>query len=185
MERHNRKSYLAPAAPKSLKDNTPSSNSSSAAATPSTSSSKPAPVSKSTRPQLQTATSGEVPLVNDTSSPARYYGASAHQSSNSRSGRSIQPPSLEHLSLETRDDSDARSGRHQARHHGDPVSAIDPPSRPFMSPRSISSHNSKTRTNLNPASMPMRAAVPPPSGPPPPPPVSAGNNYRGYPGTSS
>lgn len=51
--------------------------------------------------------------------------------------------------------------------------------------RSISSHNNKTRTNLNPAVMPMRSAMPPPTGPPPPPPVPAGNNYRGYPGGSS
>ncbi|KAJ5219833.1 hypothetical protein N7468_009037 [Penicillium chermesinum] len=190
MDRHNRKSYLAAPAPKSLKEGiTPTSNSSSSVATPSTATaSKPPPISKSSvhPPQLQTSnSSGEIPLVHDTSSPARYYGASAHQSSNSRSGRSLQPPSLEHLSLETRDDNDARSGRHQHRHHGDPVSAIDAPSRPFMSPRSISSHNNKTRTNLNPAVMPISSAMPPPTGPPPPPPVSAGNNYRGYPGASS
>lgn len=198
MERHNRKSYLAPPAPKSLREGpTPSSNtpSSAAAAAP-----VPPPISKSTpttskplplrqqapSPYQQNPPSGEIPMniSSDASASHRYYGPSSsqnHHYSSSRSARSPPPPSLEHLSLETKDDNDPRSGRMQSRFLGDPVSAVDAPSRPFMSPRSVSSHNTKSRTNLNPATMPIRA-VPPPSGPPPPPPVSTGGNWRGYPG---
>ncbi|KAJ6111650.1 Dual specificity protein kinase FUZ7 [Penicillium sp. IBT 18751x] len=199
MERHNRKSYLAPPAPKSLKD-TPSASTQSPAAAPPA----PPPISKSTpvtskplplrqqtsSPYQQHPPSGEIP-VNIGNDAHRYYGPPSsqnHHYSSSRSTRSPQPPSLEHLSLETKDDNEARAGRMQSRFLGDPVSAVDAPSRPFMSPRSVSSHNAKSRTNLNPATMPIRTA-PPPSGPPPPPPVSAGGNWRGYPsqmpGTSS
>ncbi|KAJ5667982.1 Dual specificity protein kinase FUZ7 [Penicillium maclennaniae] len=199
MERHNRKSYLAPPAPKSLKD-TPSASTQSAAAAPPA----PPPISKTTpvtskplplrqqtsSPYQQRPPSGEIP-VNIGNDAHRHYGPPSsqnHHYSSSRSTRSPQPPSLEHLSLETKDDNDARAGRMQSRFLGDPVSAVDAPSRPFMSPRSVSSHNAKSRTNLNPATMPIRTA-PPPSGPPPPPPVSAGGNWRGYPsqmpGTSS
>ena len=198
MERHNRKSYLAPPAPKSLREGpTPSSNtpSSAAAATP-----VPPPISKSTpttskplplrqqapSPYQQNPPRSEIPMniSSDASASHRYYGPSSsqnHHYSSSRSTRSPPPPSLEHLSLETKDDNDPRSGRMQSRFLGDPVSAVDAPSRPFMSPRSVSSHNTKSRTNLNPATMPIRA-VPPPSGPPPPPPVPTGGNWRGYPG---
>jgi len=198
MERHNRKSYLAPPAPKSLKDTTSTSNTpSSAAATP-----VPPPISKGNpitnkplplrtpqqapSPYQQSQSSGESPMNigTDGSASHRYYGAPSsqnHHYSSSRSARSPPPPSLEHLSLETKDDNDPRSGRMQSRFLGDPVSAVESSSRPFMSPRSVSSHNTKSRTNLNPATLPIRA-VPPPSGPPPPPPVSAGGNWRGYPG---
>lgn len=195
MERHNRKSYLAPPAPKSLKEGTtPTSNTPSSAAAPTPA---PASVSKATpttiipmrTPQLsqpspyqQSPASGEVPLnnANDVSTPHRYYGHQGHHYTSSRSARSPPTPSLEHLSLETRDDDESRSGRRPTRHLGDPVSAVEATSRPWMSPRSVSSHNTKSRTNLNPAALPIRAA-PPPNGPPPPPPVSAGGNRRDYP----
>ncbi|KAJ5572796.1 Dual specificity protein kinase FUZ7 [Penicillium hetheringtonii] len=134
-------------------------------------------------PYQQHPSSGEIPvnMSNDFPMPNRYYGHSSSNYSSRNAAMSPQPPSLEHLSLETRDD-DTRSSRRPSRHHlGDPVSAVDAPSRPFMSPRSASSHNTKSRTNLNPASLPIRA-TPPPTGPPPPPPVSAGGTYRGYPG---
>lgn len=197
MERHNRKSYLAPPAPKSLKEgttpspNTPSSAAAAAAATP-----VPAPVPKQTptittskplrtpqqsqpSPYQQNPSSGESKIANDVSSPHRYYGSQGYHYSSSSSTRSPAPPSLEHLSLETKDD-ESRSGRQTTRYLGDPVSAIEAPSRPFMSPRSVSSNNTK-RTNLTSTTLPIRAA-PPPKGPPPPPPVSAGGNWRGYPG---
>ncbi|KAJ5110788.1 Dual specificity protein kinase FUZ7 [Penicillium argentinense] len=208
MERHNRKSYLQPPAPKSLKENqTPTSTSSSAAQTPipaPISKPPPPPISKTARtPQPQQSPyqkypsigTGDIPLNVASDVPAssnRYCGHSPQvqvqqypqQSSyaSSRSAKSPPPPSLEHLSLETRDD-DPRSGRRPNRNHlGDPVSAVEAPSRPFMSPRSVSSNNTKSRTNLHQtAALPIRAA-PPPSGPPPPPPVSAGGNWRGYPG---
>lgn len=202
MERHNRKSYLAPPAPKSLKDTTNSvSNSSSPApmAAPPAPAPKPAPISKSSRtPQAQSPyhpSSGEIPLniANDFPTPNRHYGSQpqAHyyySNSNSRSTQSPPPPSLEHLSLETKDD-ESRYGRRPMRHLGDPVSAIEAPSRPFMSPRSVSSHNTKSRTNLTSTTLPIRAAPPPshappppPSQAPPPPPVPAGGSWRGYPG---
>ncbi|OOQ90757.1 Protein kinase byr1 [Penicillium brasilianum] len=202
MERHNRKSYLAPPAPKSLKETTNSiSNSSSPVplAAPPPPAPKPAPISKSSRtPQLQSypqaqspyhPSSGEIPLniANDYPTPNRHYAPQAqaqqhHYYSNphSRSTQSPTIPSLEHLSLETKDD-EARYGRRPMRHLGDPVSAVEAPSRPFMSPRSVSSHNAKSRTNLTSTTLPIRAA-PPPSHAPPPPPVSAGGSWRGYPG---
>jgi mitogen-activated protein kinase kinase len=201
MEQHNRKSYLGPPAPKSLRDTqTPNSNSTSspvAAPTPSTIG-KPPPISKSSRtpqqsPYPSNSASGDIPLkiANDDPSNPRYYNPqirpqpqSSHYYSSSRSTRSPAPPSLEHLSLETNDDDDIRSGRRQMRQPlGDPISAVDAPSRPFMSPRSASSNNSNPRTNLHAATLPLRAA--PPNGPPPPPPVSVGGNWRSQPGATS
>ncbi|KAJ5772090.1 hypothetical protein N7520_002619 [Penicillium odoratum] len=189
MERHNRKSYLAPPAPKSLKEGTtPTASTPSAAmSTPiaSAQTPKPAPISKPARPPQpqqpsyhQTPTSGSMPH-NVASDANRHYGESqqSHNYSSSRSARSPPPLSLEHLSLETRIDDD-RSNRRPTRHVGDPLSAVDAPSRPFMSPRSISSNNNKSQANLIPGSLPLRPA--PPSGPPPPAPVSTGN-WRGYP----
>lgn len=189
MERHNRKSYLAPPAPKSLKDGAApaSTTSSSAAATPTP---VPAPQQCPTRKPLRTPQQSQPSpyqsgTTSEVSSPHRYNGSQGYHYSSSGSTRSPAPPSLEHLSLETKD-AESRSGRHTTRYLGDPVSAIDAPSRPFMSPRSVSSNNTK-RTNLSSTTLPIRAA-PPPNGPPPPP-VSAGRNSRGYagqvPGTSS
>ncbi|KAF3403817.1 Dual specificity protein kinase FUZ7 [Penicillium rolfsii] len=208
MERHNRKSYLAPPAPKSLKDTTSSISHSSSSpapiATPPAPAPKPAPISKSSRtPQLQShpqaqspyhPSSGDIPLnlVNDFPTPNRHYASQAQSqtqgqhsyystsTSNSRSAQSPPPLSLEHLSLETKDD-EARYGRRPMRHLGDPVSAVEAPSRPFMSPRSVSSHNAKSRTNLTQTTLPTRN-VHPPTQAPPPPPVSAGGSWRGYPG---
>lgn len=206
MERHNRKSYLAPPAPKSLKDTTSSVSHSSSSpapiAIPPAPAPKPAPISKSSRtPQLQShpqvqspyhPSSGDIPLkvANDFPTPNRHYASQAQPQAqhsyyststyNSRSTQSPPPPSLEHLSLETKDD-EARYGRRPMRHLGDPVSAVEAPSRSFMSPRSVSSHNAKSRTNLTQATLPIRH-VPPPTQAPPPPPVSAGGSWRGYPG---
>lgn len=204
MEQNNRKSYLGPPAPKSLRDaQTPTSNSSSSpvAGPSSTTSSigKPPPISKSSRtpqqsPYPSNSASADIPLkmANDPSSNSRYVNSqaqpqsqSSHYYSSSRSTRSPPPPSLEHLSLESRDDDDIRAGRRQMRQQlgdRDTASAVDGQSRPFMSPRSASSNNMSPRTNLGPASLPLRAA--PPSGPPPPPPVSAGGNWRSQPGST-
>ncbi|KAF7159867.1 hypothetical protein CNMCM6106_007293 [Aspergillus hiratsukae] len=170
MERHNRKSYLAPPAPKSLKED---------AGHP-TPPPKPA-AGRPTRAPGHTPTSGEIPLniANDssTSSHYRHQNGPSHPSPHMiRSTRSPPPLSLEHLSLETREE-EYRSGRHPSRNYlGEPVSAIDAPSRPQMSARSASSHN-KSRMPLQTATLPIRAA-PPPSGPPPPAPVSAGGSWR-------
>jgi mitogen-activated protein kinase kinase len=185
MKRHDRKSYLGPPAPKSLREtSTPTSNSASSPAPSSTTGANPPPISKPTRTPQQSPfpsnpVSSDLPL-NDPSANHRYYPQS--QSNHYVSSRSPQPPSLEHLSLETNDDSDIRSGRQAMRQHlGDPVSAIDAPTRPFMSPRSASSNtSSNSRTNLHSATLPMRPA--PPNGAPPAPPVSAGGTWRNQPG---
>lgn len=193
MDQHKRKSYLGPPVPPSLRESsTPSSNptSSPVGAPTSTTVGKP-PVSKSTRTPQQSPfpsnpLSGDIPLriANEIPSNHRHYNPQPqpqYYSSSSRVTRSPPPPSLEHLSLETSDDEN-RSGRRAMRQHlGDPVSAIDAPSRPYMSPRSSSSNNTNPRTNLHSSTMPIRAA--PPTGPPPPPPVSAGN-WRSQSGTA-
>ncbi|KAE8321953.1 kinase-like domain-containing protein [Aspergillus sergii] len=162
MERHNRKSYLAPPPPKSLKDEKEESPRRSPAP-------KPA-VSKSSRTPHYTPTSGEIPvnMVNEMSSHSRHYHVPPNPSPRpSRSTRSPPTISLEHLSLETKDD-DYRSGRRPSRAHlGDPVSALEPPSRQHIVSRSASSHNMKSRMPLQTSAMPVRA-VPPPSGPLPP-----------------
>jgi mitogen-activated protein kinase kinase len=171
MERHNRKSYLAPPAPKSLKEE---------AGHP-TPPPKPA-VSRPSRTPGHMPTSGDIPLniANDSSSSShsRHYNVPSNPSPHlAKSTRSPPPLSLEHLSLETKEE-EYRSGRRPSRNYlGDPVSAIDAPTRPQISSRSASSHNTKSRMPLQSATLPIRAA-PPPSGPPPPAPVSAGGSWR-------
>ncbi|EAU31082.1 hypothetical protein ATEG_08950 [Aspergillus terreus NIH2624] len=161
MDRHNRKSYLAPPPPKSLKE-----ESSHPKPPP-----KPAASKPSRSPQHYTPTSGEIPvnIASDVSSHQRHYhipsNPSPRPSYQTRSPLSI---SLEHLSLETRED-EYRQGRRPSRnHHADPASALEAP-RPSMASRSASSHNTKSRMPLQSSALPIRA--PPPSGPPPPPPV--------------
>ncbi|KAJ5624663.1 MAP kinase kinase Ste7 [Penicillium lagena] len=187
MERHNRKSYLAPPAPKSLKEGAAQSPLTATISTPKSSSTSRTS-SRTPNPQYTTPTSGEIPVANDVSGSSRHYNHHPSQQSavpSLRSARSPPPLSLEHLSLETRDAEDARSSRRPGRHLGDPTSAVEASSRPFMSPRSISSHNTKSQTNLHSATLPIRAG-PPPSGPPPAPPVSAGLRGRqGSNGTTS
>ncbi|KAJ5692125.1 Dual specificity protein kinase FUZ7 [Penicillium macrosclerotiorum] len=200
MERHNRKSYLAPPAPKSLKETATPTSGGSSSPSPANSS-KPSMSSKSSRtpqsqpsPYQQTPTSGDITvnIASDLPTPNRKYpqnqqypsSHSPHSSHSSHSMRSPAPapPSLEHLSLETKDDEESRYGRRPTRNYlNDPSSTLDAPSRPFMSPRSVSSHNTKSRTNLTPNALPIRMA-PPPTQAPPPPPVSAGGSWRGYPG---
>ncbi|KAJ5520577.1 hypothetical protein N7463_001030 [Penicillium fimorum] len=200
MDQDKRKSYLGPPIPTSLprETSTPTSNSTSspAAAPTSATMGKPPLISKPTRTPQQSPfpsnpVSGDIPLkiANEVPSSHRYYPQSQPQpqpqyypSSSSRTTRSPPPPSLEHLSLEANDD-DSRSGRRAMRQHlNEPASAIDAPSRPFMSPRSASSNNSNPRTNLHSTTMPIRTA--PPTAPPPPPPISAGGNWRIQPGTT-
>jgi mitogen-activated protein kinase kinase len=161
MERHNRKSYLAPPPPKSLKDEKEESPRRSPAP-------KPA-VSKSSRTPHYTPTSGEIPLnvANEMSSHSRRYHIPSNPSPRpSRSTRSPPPISLEHLSLETKDD-EYRPGRRA--HLGDPVSALEPPARQHVGSRSASSHNINSRKPLQSTTLPPRGA--PPSGPLPPAPV--------------
>ncbi|KAJ5780926.1 hypothetical protein N7457_006086 [Penicillium paradoxum] len=196
MDQHKRKSYLGPPIPTSLKESsTPTSNSTSSPVGPSMSAAigKPPSANKPTRTPQQSPfpsnpVSGDIPLriANEIPSNRHHYNPQPqpqyYPSSSSRTTRSPPPLSLEHLSLEANDD-DSRSGRRMMRQHlVDPASAIDAPSRPFMSPSSSSSNNSNPRTNLHTSTMPVRTA--PPTGPPPPPPVSAGGNWRSQPGTA-
>ncbi|KAJ5192947.1 hypothetical protein N7449_009089 [Penicillium cf. viridicatum] len=200
MDQEKRKSYLGPPIPTSLSreasTSASKSTSSPAAAPTSTNIGKPPLISKPTRTPQQSPfpsnpVSGDIPLriANEVPSSHRHYPQSQPQpqpqyysSSSSRATRSPPPPSLEHLSLEANDES-SRSGRRAMRQHlNEPVSAIDAPSRPFMSPRSASSNNSNPRTNLHSTTMPIRTA--PPNGPPPAPPVSTGGNWRIQPGTT-
>ncbi|KAJ5742290.1 hypothetical protein N7533_011699 [Penicillium manginii] len=153
------------------------------------------PISKSSHTPQQspyTSNSGDISLkiANDFSNSPSYNSQAQPQPqfspyySSSRSTHSPPPPSLEHLLLETNDDDDIRSGHRQMRQHlGDPTSAVDAPSRPFMSRCSASSNNTNSRTNLHSAMLPLRTASP--NGPPPLPPVSAGGNWRSQPGATS
>lgn len=169
MERHNRKSYLAPAAPQSLRE-------SSAHPKP-----PPKPVaSKPSRAPQSTAGTGEIPLnIAKDSHPRKFYPSSNPSPQPSRPALSPPSLSLEHLSLETKDE-DPRQGRVSSRSpRGDPLSAVDAPTRPFIGARSASSHNTNSRTALQTTTLSGRTATspsapPPPSGPPPAPPVSAG-----------
>lgn len=161
MDRYNRKSHLGPPAPKSLKENAPPSPvKSPLSAVPPR---KPVPNSKYSRSPQHPSSS-------------QYTPTQPHHSTQPPGVRSVRSPplSLEHLSLETKGD-DGRTGRRPNRLLVDPTSAIEPTSRPFMSPRSISSHNTKSQTDLHSATLPIRAA---------PTPVSAGGTSRGQPGSS-
>ncbi|PLN74410.1 protein kinase-like protein [Aspergillus taichungensis] len=161
MERHNRKSYLAPPPPKSLKEEQ-SSKSKSGSGTPGRTPSYPSPRAPE-----------EIPVNMVPDRPA--YRPSTQSPRPMRSSRSPPRIALEHLSLETREE-DGRSGRRPSRHAlGDPVSAVGSPGHVSRGSRS-SSHNPHARLPLQTSTLPVRAA-PPPSGPPPPPPTSSGNGW--------
>ncbi|CEL06640.1 Putative MAP kinase [Aspergillus calidoustus] len=174
MERHNRKSYLAPPAPKSLKEET----------------SSPAPkpaVTKPSRPSV-----GEIPLnvVRDIpSSQQRQQYQQSHypqqpqqpqQSQQShhqhvpsnpshypvRSTRS-PPISLEHLSLENKPDEFRPTRRPSRTPLGDSSSTLDPSLRSSLGSRSASSHNPTSRMPLQNTALPFRMA-PSPAGNQPP-----------------
>ena len=164
MERHNRKSYLAPPPPKSLKEEQSSkSKSKSGSGTPG----RTPPYSSPRAPE-------EIPVNMVPDRPA--YRPSTQSPRPMRSARSPPRIALEHLSLETRED-DGRSGRRPSRHAlGDSVSsAVGSPGHVSRGSRS-SSHNPHARLPLQTSTLPVRAA-PPPSGPPPPPPTSSGSGW--------
>jgi mitogen-activated protein kinase kinase len=195
VDKYNRKSYLGPPAPKSLRGaQTPTSNPSPSpvAAPTSATIGKPLPISKSSR----TPTSSDPRIANEYSSNPRYYEPqpqaqpqtqsqpqSSHYYSSSGSTRSPQPPSLENLSLEEKDDGPSRVGRPPMRQRGEPASAIDSRN-PMSFSRSASSHNYKYGTSLSNSTMPLPLRAPPPNGLPPTPPVPAGGNWRSQPGAT-
>lgn len=152
MEQHNRKSYLAPPAPKAIgRDGSRESVAS-------------AKQLDSSKPRF-TPTSGEIPLniPHDVMSHL-------HQSpGESRSAVDNQTMGFEHLSLANRDRINSGSPR-SARQHRNHRSAEPSPSRPFFPSRSA----------IPPGGLPMRPA-PPPSGPlPTPPSHGESGSWRSY-----
>lgn len=171
MERSNRKSYLAPAPPTSLKESKESSSS--------TKSQSPARGQKhpSSKSSSRSAT-GEIPLnvARDIPSSQRQHvpngpphpshvSQAAHYSS--RPTRSPPPVSLEHLSLESKGDEHRPTRRPSRTPQGDTSSRLDTSLRPSLGSRSASSHNTNSRMPLQNTSLPFRAA-PTPGGAPTP-----------------
>ena len=173
MERHNRKSYLAPPAPKSLKSDGTSSDASQTASSASTTASfaEHARVTPVTAKRYASPISGNIPVA-----PPQY--AHQGQSQGTPTGiveRSPPPPlSLQHLSLETRDAPNGIGPRANRLGYNDPdsvrepASAIEPSQRPMFPPRTSSSSTMGRTTLLSPA---ISARQPPPTGPLPAPPL--------------
>lgn len=173
MERHNRKSYLAPPAPKSLKSDGTSSDTSytnSAASTASFGSdTRGTPV---TARRYASPTSGNITVA-----VPQFSSQPSQQTPTGIAERSPPPPlSLQHLSLETRDPPNGISNRanrlgfSERDNIPEPASAIEPSQRPMFPPRTSSSNS--LVGNRNPlASPPLSVRPPPPSGPLPPPPM--------------
>ena len=173
MDRHNRKSYLNPPAPKSLKsdgtgsDTTPATSATSNSSFGNVEPNKTTPLTA--RKLLSPTLEAESPQYPSVSIPG--------QNSFTPTGiaeRSPPPPlSLQHLSLETQDAPNGhvsrsnRLGFNSRDNIPEPASAIEPSHRPMFPPRTSSS-NSMRLGSWN-ASLPMRQ--PPPFGPLPPPPT--------------
>ncbi|KAI9376479.1 kinase-like domain-containing protein [Aspergillus egyptiacus] len=176
MERHNRRSYLAPPAPKSLKED------SSSPAIP-----KPAKPSRSATGEIPLNVSREISSREMPSRDVHYRDTPSHDyssrdmASHSRQHQHIpssqspypvrstrSPPiSLEHLSLESKED-EYRSARRPSRTPlGDSSSSLDPSLRPSIGSRSASSHNTKSRMPLQNTALPFRMAPSPSGGPSP------------------
>lgn len=180
MEKSNRKSHLAPPAPKALNRDGSRASPKPPPKPPTTSTSRSSQGLQ--KPAHQAPTSGEIPL--NISSDIAGHGS--HHNSHSKPppnpimmARSPPPPSLEHLSLETRDPHSSDSRRSNHLYPGDPFSTADPPARPTLGPRSSSSHNTSTRSQLQ-TTLPIRAA-PPSNHLQPPPAVSTGGSRGAYP----
>lgn len=185
MERHNRKSYLAPPAPKSLRSDGTGSDSQTTPATSATSNSSFGGPD-TTRQTPVTARKFPTPSVPDVSkmpvSPPHYPTITTNtQNSTTPTGIAERSPppgvSLQHLSLETSDhpgDGGPRSNRFPTLGNRDdmpqPSSAIENTSRPMFPPRTSSSTSISQHNRLNNTALPIRP--PPPSGPLPPPPPS-------------
>ncbi|RDW87159.1 MAP kinase kinase Ste7 [Aspergillus mulundensis] len=187
MERHNRKSYLAPPAPKSLKESRETSSPVQA----------PSPVQKHVPSRPSRGATGEIPLnvardippqhrQHTPSNQSHYSSNQSHYASNqsqypsnqshyppnpspypSRSNRSSPPISLEHLSLESKQDEHRPTRRPSRTPLGDTSSSLDQSLRPSIGSRSASSHNTNSRMPLQSTALPFRAA-PTPGGVPAP-----------------
>lgn len=186
MDRHNRKSYLAPPAPKSLKSDgtadsyqSESGISTASSATSYSTDQRSTPI---TAKRLFSPTSGDIPIGVTTQTPPPSgrgpfsVGVPRQQIYPGFAERSPPPLSLQHLSLETPDEPGyvSRANRHYYDHDDipEPSTAIEP-RRPLFPPRTSSS------TIAPPSRGPalysnglggLPARHPPPSGPLPPPP---------------
>jgi mitogen-activated protein kinase kinase len=188
MERHNRKSYLAPPAPKSLKSDGTGSDTQTTPATSATSNSSFGQDNPAKTPVTARKLGGTTPSAADVnmmpgSSP--HYPTvttNSHTSSTPTGIAQKSPPpglSLQHLSLETNDS--VNDGVHRANRFPslggrnenipEPASAIESSGRPMFPPRTSSSTSINAHGRLGSgAALPGR--MPPPSGPLPPPPPS-------------
>jgi mitogen-activated protein kinase kinase len=189
MERHNRKSYLGPPAPKALKRDG-SRDSVVPFSAGSTSTSSIDTRSTNSSHNAATPTSGEIPIL--ASHDASYYqpppppSVATIQVPTGIAERSPPPPlSLQHLSLETQDAPNgpiSRTNRLGFANRIDmssinrdnipePMSAIEPSSRPMFPPRTSSSsglQSARLGQTFQNGALPMRP--PPPTGPLPLPP---------------
>lgn len=160
MERHNRKSYLAPPAPKAITRD----GSRDSTVFPTSAGDEVTPTNNSYRPQM-TPTSGEIPLnyVSDMGS--------------ARSERAPPPPtlSLQNLSLDTNDIPSTSRSANSRLQQFEPMSAIEQNSRPVFPGRTSSSSALSSRTHGS--ALPVRPT--PPAGPLPPPPVTTGSWSNG------
>ena len=167
MERHNRKSYLAPPAPKAL--NRDGSRDSTITGLPSNHPSNHETASASSR-NTQTSRAGERPTI------ATQEAQDSQQTPTGIAQRSPPPPlSLEHLSLETQDMLNGftpRSNRLNFNNRDnipEPASAIEPTARPMFPPKTSSNSTYGARGPWQGGTLPVRPA-PPPTGPLPVPP---------------
>lgn len=184
MDRHNRKSYLAPPAPKSLNSDGSTADSWYTGSTPSTSSTGtagtvPTPGTAQTpitARKLMSPT-GDITVVHPQSPPRQIPKSAGMPSLSIPTGiaeRSPPPPlSLQHLSLET-DDMPASTGRairgfDPRDNIPEPASAIEP-RRPLFPPRVSSSNNISGSRLVGPSNASLPSRYPPPSGPLPTPP---------------
>lgn len=188
MERHNRKSYLAPPAPRALKRD--GSRDSVVPFSASSTTSSIDTRSTNSSYNATTPTSGEIPILAQDApqyQPPPQLSLPATQVPTGIAERSPPPPlSLQHLSLETQDAPNgpvSRTNRVGFANRVDlnsvnrdnipePMSAIEPSSRPVFPPRTSSSSSGLQSARLGPAlqngPLPMRP--PPPTGPLPLPP---------------
>lgn len=187
MERHNRKSYLLPPAPRALKRD--GSRDSVVPFSASSTTSSIDTRSTNSSYNATTPTSGEIPILAQDAplyQPPPQPSGAATQVPTGIAERSPPPPlSLQHLSLETQDAPNgpvSRTNRVGFANRVDlnsvnrdnipePMSAIEPSSRPMFPPRTSSSSGLQS-ARLGPAlqngPLPMRP--PPPTGPLPLPP---------------
>ena len=195
MDRHNRKSYLAPPAPKSLNSDGSTSDSMYTGSTPSTSTiasitsngtpttmgNTPVTARKMMTPGSVDMTFQQQPMMSPPRQAQLSAGMHGLRIPTGIAERSPPPPlSLQHLSLETDDmpESQARAIRgYQYNGYNDnipePASAIEPTRRPMFPPRTSSNNNSsgsRLAGPFNPGLGGLPSRHPPPSGPLPAPP---------------